>query len=342
MPRQLQSLLVACLWLLLAGLSCSPLGAAESEIDASARRHNPSIWVVEIENDILTNTDRYYTSGTAISRVNEMREPPAWLRRVANRFPGFDDAQHLPYRLTVHYNLYTPRNISDPEAPPKDRPYAAWLNFQFATGTQTENGADRVHIGLGIVGPWAFGKEIQTSLHSAIGSPKPYGWANQIRNEPTVQLGYDRLRRIWRNGRPGHGGMDISLTGGALAGNAHSNITVGGLLRAGHNLSTNFGPPRITPAVSGSRHFVPQERASWYFHAGVEGRRVFRDLFIEGNTFGGTRGASRERLVGETFAGFVYTRGPLRMSYTQTWRDHEFVGQVGRQSFGSLSFSLWW
>lgn len=301
-----------------------------------------AIWVVEYENDIFANEDRYYTNGIRLSRVGQVRTPPSWLANVARRFPGIDEADALPYRLSISHNLYTPRDIENPRFPPNDRPYAAWLNVQFATGTASERGADRVQVGLGIVGPLAFGEEIQKAVHSAVDSPEPVGWDSQIRNEPTLQLGYDRFRRLVTLGEPGGAGLDATWMGGAMIGNAHTHVAAGGFLRAGHNLPRGYGPPRITPSISGAGYFQPSRDPSWYLYLGVEGRRVFRDMFIEGNSFGGVDGVSRKRNVGEVFSGLVYTRGPLRFAYTHIWRTREFVGQAEGQSYGALSFSLWW
>lgn len=301
-----------------------------------------AIWVIEYENDIFANEDRYYTNGFRFSRVGQVRTPPSWLASVARRFPGIDEADALPYRLSISHNLYTPEDIENPEFPPDDRPYAAWLNVQFATGTASERGADRVQVGLGVVGPLAQGEEIQKAVHSVMDSPEPVGWDHQIRNEPTLQLGYDRFRRFLTVGERGGAALDATWMGGAMAGNAHTHLAAGGFIRAGYNLPRGYGPPRITPAISGAGYFMPSRDPALYFYAGVEGRRVFRDLFIEGNTFGGVEGVSRKRHVGEAFGGFVYTQGPFRLAYTHVWRTREFVGQAEGQDYGALSFSLWW
>jgi hypothetical protein len=301
-----------------------------------------AIWLIEYENDIFANEDRYYTNGIRLSRVGQVRRPPSWLASVARRFPGIDEADTLPYRLSISHNLYTPRDIENPAFPPEDRPYAAWLNVQFATGTASERGADRVHVALGIVGPLAFGEEIQKAVHSAIDSPEPQGWDTQLRNEPTLQIGYDHFRRFLTLGRPGGAAMDATWVAGMALGNAHTHGSASAFLRAGHNLPRDYGPPRITPAISGAGYYRPSPDPAWYFYAGVEGRRVFRDMFIEGNTFGGVDGVSRERYVGEVFGGLVYTQGPMRLAYTHVLRSKEFIGQREGQSYGALSFSLWW
>jgi len=333
---------------LLAGIAAQLLAIPMAGLASDQETADPSIlegraiWVIEYENDIFSGEDRYYTNGFRFSRVGTLREPPDWLASVARRFPGIDDADVLPYQLSINHNLYTPSSIEHPDFPPDDRPYAAWLNLQFATGTLSARGADRVHVGLGLVGPWAGGEEIQKTIHSLVDSPEPVGWDSQLRNEATLQLGYDRFRRVLALGNRGGTSMDVTGMGGVALGNAHTHLAVGGMLRVGHNMQVDYGPPRIFPAISGASYFMPDAQRSWYFYAGVEGRRVFRDMFIEGNTFGGVDGVSREREVGEVFGGFVYSNGPFRVAYTHVWRSREFLVQEEATSYGALSFSVWW
>lgn len=323
-------------------VSASTDAAGEPFNEDNNNLEDHAIWVIEYENDLFVGEDRYYTNGIRLSRVGQVRTPPSWLARVARRFPGIDDADTLPYRLSINHNLYTPADIENPALPPDDRPYAGWFNIQFATGTLSKHGSDRVHVGLGLVGPWAQGEGVQKAIHSAIDSPEPVGWEHQIRNEATLQLGYDRFRRIFNTSSEEGAGFDATWLGGVALGNAHTHASLGAFLRAGYNLTPGYGPPRITPAVSGGSYFTPNRSTSWYFYTGIEGRRVFRNLFLEGNTFGGTEGVSREREVGEIFSGFVYSSGPFRMAYTHVWRSREFIRQKESTSYGALSFSLWW
>ncbi|MFW5927163.1 MAG: lipid A deacylase LpxR family protein [Wenzhouxiangella sp.] len=311
--------------------------ATPDDADASGER-DPAIWIVEYENDIFSGQDRYYSSGVRLSRIADARTPPSWLESVARRFPGFDEADTLPYRLSIGHNIYTPADIENPAPPPADRPYAGWLNVQFATGTLHPKGADRVRVALGWVGPGALGEKIQKSIHSAIGSPAPVGWEDQISNEATLQVGYDRFRRfITYEDR-----FDLAWFGGTSLGTPHTHLSVGGFARFGNHMPEGYGPPRITPAISGSGYFSPRPVRSWYVYAGIEGRHVLRDMFLQGNTFGGVDGVGIKRQVGEVFGGAVYSHGAFRVAYTHVWRSREFDGQVEPHNYGALSFSLWW
>jgi lipid A 3-O-deacylase len=309
----------------------------------SAEQDEPSgLWVVEYENDLFAGEDRYYSSGIRLSRIGLTRNPPSWLESVARRFPGFDDAEALPYSLSIAHNIFTPADVENPEFPPDDRLYAGWLHLKFSTGTLHSRGADRVRVGIGIAGPAAMGKQIQKGIHRLVDADRPVGWSEQLRNEPTLLLGYDRFRRLFEIGTPSGMRLDFNTLGGVTLGNAYTNLSAGAFVRWGSNMANDYGPPRITPAVSGSSYFQPRENRSWYLYLGTEGRAVGRDLFIEGNTFGGRDGVEARRLVGELFGGIVFTQGPFRLAYTHVWRSREFVGQEAAQDYGALSMSLWW
>jgi len=314
--------------------------AADASIAEPAPQ--PTLWLIEHENDLVAGEDRYYTSGFRFQRIAEARSAPDWLASVARRFPGFQNADALPYAFSINHNIFTPADIENPVLPPDDRPYAAWLNVSFATGTLHPGGADRVRVGLGIVGPAALGEQVQKTVHEIVGAPEPTGWDTQLRNEPTLLIGYDRFRRLIDGRREQDLGFDLTGVGGITLGNAYTNIAAGLFARFGFNLTNDYGPPRITPAVSGTGYFQPGKDATWYFFAGTEARAVGRDLFIEGNTFGGRDGMEVERLVDEVFAGFQYSYDRFRLAYTHVWRSKEFKGQESSQDYGSISVSLWW
>ncbi|MFW5816444.1 MAG: lipid A deacylase LpxR family protein, partial [Wenzhouxiangella sp.] len=323
--------------LALLALAFLSAGACAAEEEAE-----PTLWLIEYENDLVAGQDRYYTSGIRFQRIAEARSAPDWLASVARRFPGFSEANALPYAFSVNHNIFTPADIENPEFPPDDRPYAAWLNVSFATGTLQPRGADRVRVGLGVVGPAALGEQIQKGVHDVMDAPEPVGWDTQLRNEPTLLLGYDRIRRLLDGRREDRVGVDLTGFGGVTLGNAYTNVAGGLFARIGYNLANDYGPPRITPAVSGSGYFQPGQDRSWYFFVGTEARAVGRDLFIEGNTFGGRDGVEVRRWVNELFAGFQYSHDRFRLAYTHVWRSREFEGQISGQDYGSIAISLWW
>jgi hypothetical protein len=73
--------------------------------------------------------------------------------------------------------------------------------------------------------------------------------------------------------------------------------------------------------------------------AGVEGRAVARDIFLDGNTFRDSPSVDKENFVGDFEIGIAATYGSMRASFTQIYRTKEFKGQKGNDRFGAISLS---
>ena len=51
---------------------------------------------------------------------------------------------------------------------------------------------------LGLIGPGAFGKEMQTKIHRLTGNKIPGGWDNQIQNDLVLNLKFDYEKQLLR------------------------------------------------------------------------------------------------------------------------------------------------
>jgi len=114
----------------------------------------------------------------------------------------------------------------------------------------------------------------------------------------------------------------------------------GMMLRLGQRLPLDYGPPRIQPSLPGSGFFVPQDGFGWYLFAGVEGRAVARNIFLDGNTFRDSRSVDKEPLVGDLQFGIALTWRNVRLSYTHVLRTREFETQDEADNFGAFSLSV--
>jgi hypothetical protein len=164
-----------------------------------------------------------------------------------------------------------------------------------------------------------------------------------LRNEPTVQL---LFQRSWRAAAAyafsSDYGLDITPHAGFALGNVYTFANAGLTFRVGKDLQQDYGPPRLGPSVPGSGHFVPRSTFGWYLFAGVEGRAVARNIFLDGNTFVGGPRVSHTPLVADLQAGFAVTVDQLRLSYTHVWRTKEFETQRTPDQFGAISLSFRW
>lgn len=73
--------------------------------------------------------------------------------------------------------------------------------------------------------------------------------------------------------------------------------------------------------------------------AGLEGRAVLYNIFLDGNAFTDSHSVDKEPFVGDLQAGLVVQWNRFRITYTQIFRTKEFEGQDSGDIFGSLSFS---
>lgn len=325
----------------LAALLLIPLAAAALE-----RPPAGSEFQLFIENDMLARTDRYYTNGIKFGGGMEfdlLQLPAAELLKEIG--PQAGGKVHLG--LFVGQNLYTPKSITTSAPQPLDRPWAAWLYLGGVAQRSRDNRLDTVEVDLGLVGPSALGKEVQSNWHRLIGSPQPMGWQNQIPNEPAILVSW--LAKT-RHRLGSHGGIDVEAIphGGASLGTVMSLARGGGIIRLGRNM-TGFGPDTIEPGgamlQNMRREIEPTGRGEleWYLFAGLDHRLVAYNIFLDGTVFRDGPSVQRRPHVYDQSLGLSLRYGALRLSVTRVRRSEEFytaASNGGRQTFDSVNLGV--
>ena len=328
-------------------LAAAPLAAQPAAQPASTVRANvlpPDPYgtlTFTAENDLFGGgTDRYYSNGVLVSWRSPSADLPAPVAWAAETLDAITGPGNTRWGFSFGQNLYTPQEkyINPPD--PRDRPYAAHLYGALSLDRTTARTQTLAEIQLGVVGPSALGEEVQNNYHRLIGVRRLDGWDSQLRDEPTLNL---LLERRWRFPTGTLAGLETEIIPSAVAtaGNAAIYAGTGATARIGRGLDADWGPTRIRPAVAGSSFFQPRQAFGWYAFAGLDGRYVVRDIFLDGNTFrSNTPSVSKRPFVGEARIGAaIFWRG-ARFAYTQVVRSEEFYGQKGTQTFGSLSASF--
>ena len=321
-------------WCLLAALACLPIPALSYTPDWGTL-------ALEYENDLFAGEDRYYTSGVRATWLSPDDRIPSWVRRGSDMAPFFQSGGELKLSYSLGQSMYTPEDIEDPDPPEGDRPYAGWLYFVVGIASERDNRIDRLQLNVGVVGPASLADKTQAEIHRVTGSPRPQAWDTQLTDEPALMLSYERQWRTWV-GTAGDGwGLDVTPHVGGAVGNVFTKLNTGLTLRAGRHLPTDWGPPRIQPALPGSGVFRPRADFGWYAFAGFDGRAVARDIFLDGNTFEDSRSADKRPFVGELQVGGAVNIGRrLRLTYTHVFPTREFRGQEGTQDFGAIAGSM--
>jgi hypothetical protein len=302
---------------------------------------------IQFENDFFGGgTDRHFSHGT---RIECLTSPIQWMTDAADKVPWFrserarsnpKDELKARASFSLGQSIYTPEDTTATQLIAEDRPYAGWLYMGFGlVANQGTKRYDKLELEIGMVGPYSFAEDVQTFWHSLLGLQVPQGWDNQLENEPGVVLYYEQTRRFEKQNIGW--GLDADVLphfGGAL-GNVFTYGVVGVTLRIGSELEDDFGPPRIRPSLPGGAYFRPGKGFNWYLFAGLEGRAVLYNIFLDGNTFKDSQSVDKKPFVGDLQAGLVFQWNRFRITYTQIFRTKEFDGQDDGDIFGSVSLS---
>ncbi|MFV0455966.1 MAG: lipid A deacylase LpxR family protein [Pseudomonas sp.] len=301
------------------------------------------LYSLKTENDIISSgSDGHYTNGFELMR-SFRPEVDHWSRRFAGAMPGWasDEIDNVSYRFG--HQIYTPNEIETADLIEDDRPYAGLLfagvsmfsDLAYEGWRETSG----LHLDVGLVGPGAGGKKIQRGVHKITGSDEPRGWNNQLRNEPFVNIGYQK--RWWLQQR--FAGLELEYgpsLGGSL-GNLYTYGSAGLGLRIGQGLARSFSIPAVAPAQGGSMYFEQGGGFAWSLFANLEGRYMAHNMLLEGNTFKDSHSVDSREWVGDAKAGVALTWDSWQLSFASVWRTKEFYGQDEHDQFGSVTLSAW-
>lgn len=297
-----------------------------------------------VENDMWSGTDRYYTNGikfgfgTDAGTLADLLNAPSesLLRRLT------DGSGCVQLGLFFGQNMYTPRRITVAGPQPADRPWAAWLYVGGVAQRVEERKLQTVELDVGVVGPAALGRQVQTRWHQLIGVDEPLGWANQIPNQPGVLVAFVEKVK-YRTGN-----FEVVPHFGGSLGNVMTLARAGGIVRWGRNM-TGFGPDTIEPG--GAMLQATRVRSGeggksgleWYVFAGADARAVAYNIFLDGPWFRTSPNVERRPLVYDWTAGVSVRVSTVRLSLTRVHRSEEFTTPTrggGTQSFYSFNVGL--
>ena len=319
----------------------------EDRIPADVKRQNVTdskILTFSHENDMLAGSgDGYYTSGARASLLDLNAEVPDFIYNIADFIPLNDLNDQTAITYSIGQNMYTPSNIEIAGRQPNERPWAAFLYGSAGLTTITDDHIDEVEMTVGVVGPAALGEQTQKFIHNHVSdSPSPKGWSHQLKNEPGLILSAQRRwPKMWEEDMG-----DLNVSAGPYAGATVGNIYTygnGGLtLQISPKKSEIQGMPiRVRPAMPGSGYFViPEDGIDWTAFAGIEGRAVARNIFLDGNTFTDSASVDKEPVVGDANIGVAATLGRARLSYSVVWRSKEFEDQEDDTIFGIVNLGI--
>lgn len=317
---------------------------------AEAGRAEHGVVTFAIENDVIAGTDRFYTNGFQFSYLSPPETlPPLFApgEEIGRLFMR-DDAQ-MRWGLSLGQQIYTPTDTARVIPDPGDRPYAGYLFLSasivgYAPARPLEGvpgDLGTLELYLGVVGPSALGEQVQNNFHDLIKDNPARGWDAQLKDEPALMLIGERKWQIQTLlSEPEDGiGLEVSPHVAVALGNVQTYAALGATVRLGQGLAADFGAPRLRPALSGSGFLDGDTDFGWYLFAGVEGRAVAQDIFLDGNTWRDSPSVEKEHFVADAQLGVAVLFRGARLTWSFVIRSEEFDGQDAPARFGALSLS---
>lgn len=342
----------------------SPIYGAPLSQPIEDRYDDSGVWRLEVQNEDALKVDIFerpmdkffsekvesghLTWGWRLSHTPNARNPD-WLENYRDNFFWPSELWNARVSYSLQQSAYTPNTHTSAQARAVDglakildRPYAGYLlaNARFNL-EQDFNGntqyLDRVNIGLGVVGPPSGGEEMHKIFHRSL-NRKFRSW-NELKAEPVVILQYDTGKRwVWEEQTLGFGFELYPYTGVTL-GNAYTYASLGLSSRIGTNLKEDSGPLRSNLIMSGTNFPQTGDYLSWNIFAGVEGRYVGRNIFVDGNTFSDTSDVSSLDKVLDVQLGGELGWGEKRLSLMHVFRTEEFSSQISPDKFLRMGLS---
>ncbi len=175
---------------------------------------------INYDNDLFAQQDKNYTQGYSLEFVS-----PILSRNPINKLFFNLRNDNRKAGIVFEHLGFTPDKYDEVEIQEDDRPFAgaAYLkSFSISTNQESKQRLAS-HLSIGIIGPAALGKEIQTSIHEATNGRVPRGWDNQIQDHPIINYGIDYEKEMLRVSDY----FNIAANGSAMVGNMYTKASVG-------------------------------------------------------------------------------------------------------------------
>jgi hypothetical protein len=222
---------------------------------------NKGLFRFEIDNDAVWDKDSNFSNGWSLQYHTvryatwEETNAPGFMKWVGKHFPTLGDEDSIVrYGHGLGQNMVTPGELSDPNPPPGDLPYAGTLTYTLNWQSFNRRTARNFQISVGVLGRESLAQDFQEFVHNDLtDNTDPVGWPTQRDTEPIINLAYQHVWRLAHLGTytDGFAGQ-LSFAPGVQIGNLMTGADMAVALRIGWNIQEGFNP---YPAPPGRGYF---------------------------------------------------------------------------------------
>ena len=299
--------------------------AQETNVDST--HYNKSIGF-KFDNDIFFQTDYYYSSGENIFFIHPGVAKSPITKLFISKFNN-DDIEYNG--VSIDHKMYTPTDTPSDTVKAGDRPYAASLSLsQFQVFENRLNGY-RVSstLSLGVIGEFAFGKEMQSIIHGITPSEQPVGWESQISNDILLNYSFQFDKRLFESAN-----FEWLATSTATLGTVNTDISVSTTIRFGwmESYFSSYAPKR-------------NSGFNLWFELGYEAKLVIYNAYLQGGMFNRTspyviESSNIKRLIHTLEAKYFVQYNKHRLIFEAYNLSPEFYNSLGH-AWGRVSYQYW-
>jgi lipid A 3-O-deacylase len=218
---------------------------------------------------LAMRSDRYYTAGNFFYFYHALKINDT-SSKVINRVLTFELGQ----------KIFTPQTGAIPDPIYIDRPFAGYLYVGSNLNLIYKNESSlKLQLRVGMVGPDAYGEQIQDLIHSTFGFYRPEGWQYQIQNAFQVN-GSVEYNRLLTRGKT----TDISFNSYGNLGTGITGAGLGLMLRVG-TFNQFYNSASTTSTVSDNPNIKPLHNSELFFYYKPVLNIVAYDATIQGGLF---------------------------------------------------------
>jgi len=307
------------------------------------------------ENDIVSGTDLQYTNGIKLTWISEdlsnyrdNKNIPKWSYPIIEKLPFINmPGIQKNISFSIGQNIYTPDDTKRTDLIKDDRPYAGILYLGIGFLSKNIKRMDTIEIDAGIIGPHAYAAKVQNAIHDWFDDKESKGWNNQLKDEPVLNLFYERKWRALSHDLGRGFSYDLIPHAGFSVGNILIAAAFGGQIRYGLNLPNDFGTLLIRPGsdtnapIDDKDPRFSRESSPFGIHMflGLDAYAIARNILLDGNTFTDSHSVDKKPVVCRFICGIGIITHRIKITYSNVWATKEFATQKEGQQYGSLTLS---